>query len=59
MQSLQLGYDFYQFAPNLGVESLRLSFYANDLFWLTSVKQERGTAYPYARSFTFSLSFTL
>lgn len=59
LQSLQLGYDFYKFAPNLGVESLRLSVYANDLFWLTSVKQERGTVYPYARSFTFSLSFTL
>lgn len=59
LQSLQVGYDFYKFAPSLGVESLRLSAYANELFWLTTIKQERGTAYPFARSFTFSLSFTL
>lgn len=59
LQSLQVGYDFYKFAPSLGIESLRLSAYANELFWLTSIKQERGTLYPYARSFTFSLSFTL
>lgn len=59
LQSLQVGYDFYKFAPKLGVESLRLSAYVNDLFWLTTIKQERGTAYPFARSYTFSLSFTL
>lgn len=59
LTSLQLGYDFYQIAHKLGVEALRVSAYMNDLFWLTTIKQERGTAYPYARNFTFALSFTL
>ncbi|MCI6549659.1 MAG: SusC/RagA family TonB-linked outer membrane protein [Prevotella sp.] len=59
LTSLQLGYDFYQIAHKLGVQALRLSAYMNDLFWLTSIKMERGTAYPYARNFTLALSFTL
>ena len=59
LQSLQLGYDFYQVAHKIGLEALRLNFYANDVFWLTSIKLERGTAYPFARSYTFALSFSL
>lgn len=59
MQSLNINYDFYQVARKLHVEAFRLSFYCNDLFWLTTIKQERGTGYPYARSYTFGLSITL
>ena len=59
LQSVNVGYDFYKFANRLGVESLRLSAYMNDVFWLSTMKQERGTAYPFARSVTFALSFTL
>ncbi len=59
LQTLTVGYDFYEFAKQLGIESLRLNAYMNDVFWLTSIKRERGTAYPFARSFTFALSFTL
>jgi hypothetical protein len=59
LTSLQLGYDFYQIAHKLGVQALRVSAYMNDLFWLTTIKMERGTAYPYARNFTLALSFTL
>lgn len=60
LQSLNLNYDFYEIARKvLHIEALRLSFYCNDLFWLTTIKQERGTGYPFARSYTFGLSFTL
>lgn len=59
LQTITVGYDFYEFARQIGVESLRLSAYMNDVFWLTSIKKERGTDYPFARSFTFALSFTL
>lgn len=59
LQSLNVNYDFYEYAKKLHLSALRLSFYANDLFWLTSIKQERGTAYPFTRSFTFALSFSL
>lgn len=58
MQSLNVSYDFYEIARKMRLESLRLSLYANDLFWLTSIKQERGTAYPFARSYTFAMSFS-
>jgi len=59
LQSVNVGYDFYKFAKQIGIESLRLSAYMNDVFWLSTMKQERGTAYPFARSVTFALSFTL
>lgn len=59
LQSLQLGYDFYQIAGKIGLDALRINFYANDVFWLSTIKQERGTAYPFARSYTFALSFSL
>lgn len=59
LQSLNISYDFYQYARSMHMENLRLSFYANDLFWLSTIKQERGTAYPYARSFTFALTLSL
>ena len=58
LQSLNVSYDFYEFASRLRLESLRLSFYANDLFWWSTIKQERGTAYPFARSYTLALSFS-
>ena len=32
----------------------KLSITANDLFYLSSIRQERGLAYPYTRSVTFS-----
>ena len=59
LQSVNVGYDFYKFAKQIGIESLRLSAYMNDVFWLSTMKQERGTDYPFARSVTFALSFTL
>lgn len=58
LQSLNVGYDFYDVASRLKLESLRLSFYCNDLFWWSTIKQERGTAYPFARSYTLALSFS-
>ena len=59
LQSVNVAYDFYAFAKRIGMESLRLSAYMNDVFWLSTMKQERGTEYPFARSVTFALSFTL
>lgn len=39
----------------LRMESLRLSFNMSDLLYISTVKRERGTSYPYARSFTVGL----
>ena len=56
MTSLTLGYEFKRewIAP-LRLSMLRLEIGANDLFHVSSVKQERGLSYPYARTFTFSI----
>lgn len=60
LESLQVGYEFEpQLARNLGVSGLRLSAYMNDIFRISNIKQERGTSYPFARSFSFALSVTL
>lgn len=55
--SLSLSYDFREckFMRNSFLERLKATFYMNDLFTLSSVKTERGTSYPFARTFSFSL----
>lgn len=56
LNSLTIGYDFKRstIAP-LRLSMLRLEIGANDLFHLSSVKQERGLSYPYARTINFSI----
>lgn len=53
-------YDFkYQnWLRKIKLERLRASFYMNDIFRVSTVKTERGLDYPYARSFSFSLTGT-
>lgn len=60
LSNLSLYYDFYRhgFLKKWGMERLRVSAYANELFVLSSIDIERGTSYPFARSFNFSLSVT-
>ena len=43
------------FSQKLKMESMRLSFNMNDIFYWSTVERERGTSYPYARSFTLGL----
>lgn len=60
LESLQVGYEFEpQIARSLGLSGLRINAYMNDIFRISSIKQERGTSYPFARSFSFALSLTL
>lgn len=40
------------------LEKLRLTFYINDVFHASTIRAERGLNYPYARSFSFSLTAT-
>ncbi|GAF05210.1 SusC/RagA family TonB-linked outer membrane protein [Saccharicrinis fermentans] len=44
-----------RFYTKLGMESMRLSFNMSDVFNWSTVKMERGTSYPYARSFSMGL----
>lgn len=58
--SLSLYYDFkhQQWLKESFLERLRVSFYMNDVFHASTVKTERGLNYPYARTFSFSVSAT-
>lgn len=60
MTSLNVGYDFryWKFMKGSFIERLKVQFYANDLFRVSTVKTERGTEYPYARTFSFSVQAT-
>lgn len=57
---LSLSYDFPKAAlSKWKLGTLRLSFYANDLFNVSSVKEERGLDYPFERSYVFGLNIGL
>ncbi|WP_421918559.1 SusC/RagA family TonB-linked outer membrane protein [Marinifilum sp.] len=53
----------YRFKPEsikrYGLEGLSLSFTTNNLFYLQHVRLERGTSYPFARTFNFSVGINL
>lgn len=60
ISSLNVGYDFQQnsWIRKLALERLKISFYMNELLRVSSVDIERGTSYPFARNFSFSLQAT-
>ena len=41
---------------NLGIENLTLKGDIADLFRISTIRQERGTSYPFSRQFSFSLT---
>lgn len=42
----------------MGMERLKFTLYANDLFRCSTVKQERGINYPFTRNYTFGIQAT-
>ena len=57
--SLSMYYEFpTKMISKIGMQRLRLSFYMNDLATWSSIKIERGTTYPFARTMSFSLTAT-
>ena len=57
LSALSLSYDLNRALPveKIGMTRLRASFNMNDVARLSTVKLERGTSYPFARAFSFSL----
>ena len=52
-------YDFNQsFISKLRLRQLRLAVYLNDLATFSTIQIERGTAYPFARNLSFTLTAT-
>lgn len=57
LESFRVGYEFDQAAiAKFGLKALRLNAYMNEVFKISSIKTERGTEYPFARSFSLSIS---
>ncbi len=56
LKSVFLSYDFKpEIYQKLGMNTLRVSLTANDLWRASTVQIERGIDYPFARSITFSI----
>ena len=58
-QNLNITYDLKGnkwLRHNLGIQTLTLKGDIADLFRLSTIKQERGTSYPFSRQFSFTLS---
>ena len=59
LSALTLSYDFNtDWLKKIRLKMLRLELSTNDLFRASTVKLERGTSYPFARTFNFSLRAT-
>lgn len=58
--SLSAYYDFKNcsWLRRAHIERLRLTFYMNDVFHVATIKAERGLSYPYARTYSFSITTT-
>ncbi|MDD3990126.1 MAG: SusC/RagA family TonB-linked outer membrane protein [Bacteroidales bacterium] len=55
--SLTIGYTFdKKLTSRLGMSMLRLQFNMKDVLKITNVRQERGTTYPFARTYNFTLN---
>ncbi|MDI3320288.1 SusC/RagA family TonB-linked outer membrane protein [Pinibacter soli] len=55
--SVYAGYDFYKFrfVQKMKMQRLRVLFNMNDPYQFSSIRIERGTSYPFARSCSFTL----
>ncbi|MDD4639553.1 MAG: SusC/RagA family TonB-linked outer membrane protein, partial [Bacteroidales bacterium] len=59
LSSLNFSYDFKHLnIKKYKMDRLKLIFYMNDVFRISTVEAERGLSYPFARSFSFSLTAT-
>lgn len=60
LSSLALGYEVpIRYIQRYGIKRMRIELLANDLFYLSSVKRERGLSYPYSNSVEMSFRFSL
>lgn len=59
LSSVSVYYEFpYELIRKARLSRLRLSVYGNDLLTWSSIRIERGTGYPYARTISFALTAT-
>ncbi len=57
--SVTLSYDFKpELLKRAHISMCKLSLTANDIFYLSSIRRERGLDYPFARTFSFSMNIS-
>lgn len=57
LQSLSVGYELPRtLLSKISLDRVRFTFSMNDLLRLSTIKQERGTSYPFAWSYNFSVN---
>ena len=58
--SISISYTFnHNLVKRWGLSNVRLQASTEDILYLSSIKRERGTSYPYARTFNFGVNITL
>ena len=57
-ESVNVGYEFNnaKWLKRVGMQTLRITGYMNDIFRISSIRKERGINYPFARSVSFSIN---
>ncbi|MDE6370862.1 MAG: SusC/RagA family TonB-linked outer membrane protein, partial [Duncaniella sp.] len=56
IESVRVGYELpYQWTRRFGVQGITVNAYMNDIARWSTIKDERGTSYPFARSMTVAL----
>ncbi|MFV0506899.1 MAG: SusC/RagA family TonB-linked outer membrane protein [Bacteroidales bacterium] len=58
MQNINIRYSLksMKFVKNMGIENFELTGNAGNLFYISTVKRERGTSYPFSRNFAFGIN---
>ena len=57
LQSLSIGYELpSDVIKKIHFSRVKFAFNMNDVFRVSSIKQERGLSYPFARSYSFSVN---
>ena len=58
--SISISYTFnHNLVKRWGLSNVRLQASTEDILYLSTIKRERGTSYPYARTFNFGVNITL
>lgn len=58
MESLYFAYEFYEgWIKQIGLSNLKIQASMRDVFRCSTIKTERGTSYPFARTMELGLSF--
>ena len=58
LQSVSLQYRWHSnfLKKNLSLQTVNFDLNMSDVFYISSVKRERGTSYPFARRVNFSIA---